>query len=840
MKKLVTCMLFAGIVWSPLSSMQAQAQTESAVEVEQIIVTATRREESLQEVPVAVTALSAEALDRAGVIDLRSLDTVVTSFNMNSTQTESEGTTLRIRGVGTTGNNIGLESAVGVFLDDVYLSRPGIALGDLMDVEQVEVLRGPQGTLFGRNTSSGAISIRTRKPNLTENESFVNVTAANFSGQNIQAGFSGPILQDVLGFRLSGAYRKQDGFLKSTAGGESLSRDRISLRGQLLWNISDTADLRLIADYSDASEQCCDAVIMQDTQASLLGSYLVAGLPGNGGVSASGLDALENLTTNGEEFQNGFDQSGLSAELNLELGGDVDLTWLTSFRSFDSYSEQSEFVGLKIYSVGPDVAEGHPTIIDIDTVTSELRLTGESGRLSWMVGAFLSDEEILFQQGLGLGADYTANMDAMLWRFAFGPVLGAAPLLAQVPLATGGVFGDVLAAPSPALAFAGGASSAGAYAQNIFTQEGFSWSVFTQNTIDLTDRLGLVVGLRWIDEKKDGAFRQGTAQNDACFNTIANAGALAAGAAGTGLEVVAGTIGAFSAGYACFPFAVPADVVPGQPQSFDQTYTDDELAWTAKLTYDFTNSTSAYASFTHGFKAGGFNLDATAAAGGASPQFAAETNDAVEIGLKSQFLDDRVRANLAVWDYDLENFQVLEFTGVQFKTFNVPTASSQGAEIELATSFSEHLDLNFGYTYADSAYPDDCDGGLSDGPPQVSTLCGALMTNSPLNTATLGFDYQDNMGNLAYFLAGNYRWVDDRRTSTQPRLDLDVMESQGMLNLRAGIGTEDGRWTLELWGANLTDERIRNVTFNIPLRVGARGSFLAAPRTYGLTLRTTL
>ena len=122
------------------------------------------RSENLQAVPIAVTAFSAESLDKAGVRDIRALDQVSASFNLNSSQTESGGTTLRVRGVGTTGNNTGLESAVGIFLDGVYLSRPGIALGDLLDVSQVELLRGPQGTLFGRNTSAGALNVKTLKP----------------------------------------------------------------------------------------------------------------------------------------------------------------------------------------------------------------------------------------------------------------------------------------------------------------------------------------------------------------------------------------------------------------------------------------------------------------------------------------------------------------------------------------------------------------------------------------------------------------------------------------------------------------------------------------------------
>jgi len=125
-------------------------QLTSAQILDEIVVTATRRAQNIQDIPVSVTAVTPAQLERQGVDDIGELGNVSASFNLQSSQTESQGTSIRIRGVGTTGNNIGLESAVGVFIDGVYLSRPGIALGDLVDVEAIEVLRGPQGTLFGR------------------------------------------------------------------------------------------------------------------------------------------------------------------------------------------------------------------------------------------------------------------------------------------------------------------------------------------------------------------------------------------------------------------------------------------------------------------------------------------------------------------------------------------------------------------------------------------------------------------------------------------------------------------------------------------------------------------
>jgi outer membrane receptor protein involved in Fe transport len=421
------------------------------------------------------------------------------------------------------------------------------------------------------------------------------------------------------------------------------------------------------------------------------------------------------------------------------------------------------------------------------------------------------------------------------------PVLGPADGLADVPLATGGTFGDVLAADNQALAFSGGVDSLGAYAQNEFEQKGKAWSIFTHNTWSVTEKLDLVLGLRYVDETKDGRFSQFEANNPACLNAVANAGALGAGAAGTGLEAVAGTIGAFSAGYACFPFATPADTgIPILPATFDDTFEDDELIYTGKGIFSFTDNVSMYLSYTHGFKSGGFNLDSTAAVGGADPRFDSEKIDAWEIGLKSEFWDRRVRLNAALFDYDLEDFQVLEFTGVQFVTFNVPKAQSRGAELEVSALATENLELSLGYMYADSKYPSDCDGGDTSNP-QVSSLCGAQFTNAPENVVTAGAAWDGTIGNsLMYFLSGNLRWEDDRRTSTQPGLDLDFQEANTKLHLRAGIGGISGNWMFEIWGDNVTDEQTKNVTFNTPLRVGSRGSYLEAPRTYGATFRVRI
>lgn len=832
--------VLAGVLGVAASALAQEAppatEPEPSGGVEEIIVTSTKREENIQDVPLAVTALSALQVERAGIKDLRDLPTLSPSFNMNSSQTESQGTTLRIRGVGTTGNNIGLESAVGVFLDGVYLSRPGIALGDLVDVQQIEVLRGPQGTLFGRNTSAGALNIKTKKPDLSEPEYWANATVGNLGTYGVQAGVSAPIVAERLGFRFSGAWRTQDGLVKSTTGAESNTRDRYSLRGQLYWAINDDLDIRFIGDYGKAEEECCDAPITFETPLVAAGAYAAAGLPANAGVTVSGHGAVKDRDSNAEQFENPYEQWGISAELNWDLGP-ASVVYLLAYRDFNAESVQhSDFVSLDVFSVPGNT--GFNSFDDITTFSQEFRVQGELDRLDWMVGIYWSQEEIEELGTLQLGSDFSEYISGSGWWGAITPLAGSA--LDAIPLPLGGTFGAARLSPDAARAFADGVDPAGSFAANRYRQNSDGWSIFTHNTFHVTDKFDATVGLRWIDEEKHGSYNQVAASNQACTNTIANA-AVIPSAAVRGIAV----------GFMCFPFAVVADQ-PGSPAgTFDDIFSDEELAYTFALAYAFLEDVNAYASYSHGFKAGGFNLDATAAGGGANPSFLSETTDAYEIGVKTLLFDGRVRGNLAVFHMEMEDFQVLEFTGVRFQTFNVAKAKSTGFEVELVANLLEGLDLSASVTWADARYPGSC-GGNGAVPAQVASLCGNDLTNAPEWASVLGASYEDDLpwGGLSYFVNGSMRIESDRRTSTQAvdptsrvRSVDDIQENNEKVNLRAGLSGEEGHWTVEMWAMNVFDKQTKNVTFNTPLRgisavgTSSRGVFIEQPRMYGATVR---
>ncbi|WP_422345055.1 TonB-dependent receptor domain-containing protein [Parasphingorhabdus sp.] len=459
-----------------------------------------------------------------------------------------------------------------------------------------------------------------------------------------------------------------------------------------------------------------------------------------------------------------------------------------------------------------------------------------------MVGGYYSDEDITQSTNFGLGADYDRLVGALLAAGTGGATLNpASPLFAgATPLQT-------LTGIDPATV----------RTTNAYTQSSKSWSVFTHNTLEVAQGLKLTVGLRYSDESKDGSFTQPAINNDLCPATLGQifAGGLPGGA-GSPL-----TNSYFGLG--CFAFVAPAigtDANPFPlPRPFVSEFSDEELIYTGKVSYEFADPVTVYASFTHGYKSGGFNLDSTAASGGADPRFASEEVDAYEVGLKAKFLDNAVTLNVAGFHEEFTDFQVLEFTGAQFTTFNVPSAKSTGVEIETVIRPDDNFTINGGLTYTDARYPNDCAGTQTSA--NVLSLCGNSLTNAPKWVGIMGATYDRDLGDsLKFFVNGQIRMESDRRTSTQaivvpnaaaitaagsvqaavdvaPLNPFDVQNGTVKINMRAGLGDIDDAWGIEAWVTNLTNEVTRGVTFNTVLRSGSRSTFIQEPRMFGVTLR---
>jgi outer membrane receptor protein involved in Fe transport len=825
---------------------------------EPIIVTATLRAMDVQDIPLAVTAVAPEALERQGVNDIKNLASISPSINIQSSQTETQGTSIKIRGVGTTGNNTGLESSVGVFIDGVYQSRPGVALGDLVDIERLEILRGPQGTLFGRNTSAGALNVSTKRPSLSTTEGFVNASYGNYDFMNLQGGVSLPVVQDVAGVRLSGTWRKRDGYLKSPTGAESNDRDRYMLRGQLYIEPNADVSIRLLADYAKTDEQCCEAVIVRETELAPFSAF--HGLASDG-VDQSGLSALKNLSINGGPYKNGSKQWGTSAELKWDLGG-AKLTSVTAYRKFDSSSTTvGGFTANDTYTVGNGAPTSRVGILPsgdhIKTFTQELRLQGTAvnDHVDWLVGGFYSSEKIRADQTMTLNADFQKTGSA----FNFANAAGVNPLFALTALGNAGV----------------PVNANGNYAENRFLQDASSYSVFTHNVISFTDKLSLTLGARYVNETKDASF------NQLAGTTGAGASACQASVNGVLTGGVPAPLRAGMIGINCFPFATsvaltaPAAVGGGLasaklplPRVWAQEFKDDEITYTAQLGYKANEDLLLYAGYSHGFKSGGFNLDpqsATLQNSGAilaglatgtivapvyaDPSFKSEKVNQIEVGVKAT-LFGAIKANLALFDMKMSDFQVLEFTGVQFLTFNVNSARSTGAELELFGKLNDNISANVSATYANARYPSNCaDGVAVAARPSTLRLCGQDLTNAPRFAGVVGMTYNGPLNDTGWNLLvnGNVNYSDSRTTRT---IDTDTnglpvplaqQENYFKMNARIGLTTPDDRYTFELWGTNLTNEITRGITANTPLRGGAGTrsliGFVEEPRMYGMTVR---
>jgi len=837
------------------------AMPAMAQDADEIIVTATKRATSIQDVPLAVTVVNPAQLEAQGVASIKDLGSVAAGFNIQSSQTETQGTSIRIRGVGTTGNNIGLESAVGVFIDGVYQSRPGIALGELTDIESLELLRGPQGTLFGRNTSAGALNIRTKAPDFDGFSGFADFTYGNFDLINVQGGVNFTASEN-LAFRVNGSYRQRDGFLTSSIDPdiESNNRDRFLIKGQALWQPTDLTSLRIIADYSESDENCCAAVTLSASPA--LGAAQADLFPALG--FEDGLEAL--VFNDDTEFENGSESFGVSGELVHDFGF-AEATLIGSYRDFAANSFQGDFNGSAQYEV---------TALDDDirTITAELRFQGEAfdDRLDWLIGGYWADETIDEVFALELGPDFSSSIG--LANFGNAGTLG---------LFSGAGFGlsQALAGQTPTFV---PQSSVGQTADNLFSQDATSLSIFTHNIFSITDKLDLTVGARYNDDSKDGQFQQLSSTNsDACVASLTLAGGLNGpnpgvvegilagfvpdtdpttpendGLATVTMPVFSGFLANSAAVINCFGFtspvlsALPQDNAAAlgfgaaiSPQEFDDTFNDSEFIYTIKLDYDVTDNLLAYASFAHGYKAGGFNLDPTAAVGGSDPRFNSEEVDTYEIGLKSTLADGRIRLNVTGFFSTFDDFQVLEFTGTQFQTFNVDDVTSEGVEVELFAQLSDAVSVNAAVTYADAEYGDDCDAGGTIS--QAVPLCGFALTNAPEFSSVFGITYDGDLGDTGWGLLGNINLStqSDRRTSTNPFLPastvtgrgpreelapFDEQESVTKINARIGLSLPDDRATIEFWGLNITDEITRSITFNTPLQGASRSAFAESPR----------
>ncbi|HEX5787760.1 MAG TPA: TonB-dependent receptor [Woeseiaceae bacterium] len=813
----------------------AFAAGPAAAQIEEIIVTATKREESVQDIPVAVSAYSGAELEKAGVTDIRGLMQLSPSFMLSTTGSETGGTTARIRGVGTQGNNPGLESAVGMYVDGVYRNRSTVGYMDFGPVERIEVLRGPQGTLFGKNTSVGVIAVHTEAPNTEGLDGYARLTGGDWSLFKGELGINGPIGGGGWAAGIDGVYVRRDGFYEDQLAGEDYNtRDRGLVRAQIAYAGGGPLSMRFIADAATRDEQCCGGV------------YIVKGArtdpaievldPGVQTSDAADPYARETYTTPGVSLNETSDEGGVSGEI-VWTADSFELTSITAWRNWES-----EAGGDLDYS-GGDILFREPEDLfqSFETLSQEFQLSGGSDRFSWLVGLFYIDEDLDTTLSNTVGAqysDFTRQVLGVSGDYALG-----------LP------FGTVVNGLPPFSAIGAG-TNPGDGANDFWHTQSESLALYTRETFSLTDDLRLTVGLRYTTEDKELEGIVDTT-GTSCAGLLALTGFDPNNPGGPITPVLGGLTNG----------ALALQCLGGTLNStLDGAYVDsrseDRLSGTVNLAYFFSDDVMGYASYSNGYKSGGYNLDRSGldpdtvldgdtAGPNAATNFGVRTDvnalefeeelvDAFEFGLKSVLADGRSIVNLAVYHQEFENFQLNTFNGLTFFVVTLDEVVSKGVELEFQNSWTDYVYTSLGIGYNDARYADDVQ--RSDGVP-AGSLAGATLTHAPewSVTGTLNWEMQvsDGWGAFAFLDA---RWTDSHNTGS----DLDPEKHQPsytVVNGRIGLVSDDDRWSIELWAQNLFDEEYIQVAFDSPIQntAGAQplesySAFLGDPRTWGMTL----
>ncbi|QIL01699.1 TonB-dependent receptor [Sphingomonas sinipercae] len=904
-----------------------------------IVITANRRNEALSDVPIAVSAVTSESLENSGASDIRALTQLSPSLLVSSTSSEGGAAVARIRGVGTVGDNPGLESSVGVFIDGVYRSRTGTGLTELGAVDRIEVLRGPQGTLFGRNTSAGLISVITARPRF-HTEAYGQLDIGNFDLRRVELGVTGP-LSSTVAARLDGVYMQRDGFVRDVISGRDINdRDRWLLRGQVLVQPNDDVSFRLIADYAKRDEECCAAVYLPTFDVTAAGqqpSSLAAALTARGAIINDDPFARRVSVTPGRSYRSDVVDGGLSGELVYDFGA-AELTSITAYR-YNKYTrgQDADFNNLDILYRDDDGGAFNR----FKTFSQELRLQGTSGPLDWLVGGYYANEKLRVRDNLAYGEDYQEFVNCRVASTPGGPLatfydpnstncLNATTLNAAQAQLTAGItqlstgiaqltaaINQLQAIPNRtpqqeaqlqgalaqraglqatlatlipqaqlvgAINFTPGNPGLGSVANalgipgngafdvasnDLYDQTSNNLALFTHNIFSITPQLKLTVGARYTRERK---------KLDATL---------------TGANPFCTAISQVPAFADVRPLVCVIPDLPGGQLTQSDSKTESKVSGTVVLSYKPTDQLLTYASYSRGYKAGGYNLDRASLPrfsknGYVLPtatlndlQFDPEINDAVEVGAK--YNGRGFDVNVAVFQQLFDDFQLNLFNGISFEVETVNGCDndlggadtdydsdtgtctgklkhgvrSRGVELEVFARPTRDLSLNFGTTYVNSRYSKNLVGSDAESATsrELFQLPGRRISNSAAWTSTGSITWTPPIG--AGGLEGLV-YLDARHSTTyNTGSDLDVEKTQKgytVFNGRVGIHGPDNMWAIELWGRNLFDKNYIQVGFDAPLQGSGTtravdsgfiarstqlfGAFLAEPRTFGMTLRT--
>jgi len=791
-----------------IASSSALAQNDKPA-LEEVLVTATKREQSLQEIPLSVAAVTGEKLNETGTKTLADLTTLVP--NIHFTQT-GLSTQMRIRGIGSD-NSQGFEQSVGVYVDGIFRGRAQLFRAPMFDMERVEVMRGPQSTLFGKNSIAGALDLITAKPTDELTGYLTGSYETEFGTKEITTVVSGP-LSDTLRGRI--ALRKQDdpGYFENTyKNTDEPEQDVFSGRLSLEWEPNDSTVISYIGERSTFDTVGRPIEITQDQGA-------VAGAPGYnqtlqaiaprfGGLAVPPFESELNYQrqTDAAEFSNN-EMTSHTLKAQWDVNG-YTITSLTGHIEYD-YQENCDcdFIPTNVFDLQLDE--------EYSQQSQEMRIASPlGGKVDWLAGVF-------FQR-------YDQQFDDLL-RVPTGSIL---------PGLVGSAYAEVPALASFVLPLITEFTNTGV-ARN-FNQESLMQSAFGQLTWNINDEFRIIAGGRYTSETKEAHKELHTIDLSTGNPWQAPAGLmLPPGLTPPGIYA-SDTFKADTEEAAGITDLATGRVSPGH----DIEETRSESAFTPLLIaqWDISDDTSTYLSWTKGFKAGGFDprSNRMSAFG-----FDEEKAKALELGFKTTTWEDRNEVNVALYRTEYEDLQVSQFDGaVGFNVGNAKETRVQGLEVDGRVAVSNHLVASYGVSLLDFEYVDFKNGNCYFGQAENGAdtngdginecdYTGQSGVYTPDYTINLGFDYRRDLSRSLEFAAIlDTQFVDGH----QVHVNLDPegeIDAYSLVGLRLQIGGE--HWHAALLGKNLLDEEIITYSANAPLsessfETNTYYSFLNRPRT---------
>ncbi|MES2860240.1 MAG: TonB-dependent receptor [Pseudomonadota bacterium] len=750
-----------------------QTVTPSVAQLGDIVVTARRREERAQEVPIALTVIGGEQLEETNTYNVGQLTQQAPSVQLLSSNPRN--TAITIRGIGASYGlaNDGLEQGVGIYVDQVYYARPATATLDFVDLERIEILRGPQGTLFGKNTTAGALNITTRDASFTPSGT-AEVTVGSLNFLQAKATITGPIIDDTLAGRLSIVSTRRDGTLENARVGRNQNdQHSFAVRGQLLWQPTEQLTIRAYGDWNRQLLECCTQVFVTAgaTLKPLAQQY--AALSAGRGYAVPSTNPYDRLADVDADIQADQWQAGGSLIVDYDFGN-VLFTSISAYREWDwEPANDRDYIGLDI--IRQSANPSHQ-----DQTTQEFRLSSVgSNRIDWVGGLYY------FNQTVATNGVTEYGRDASYWLLAAGT-------------------------PDALLD--------GYKIFNVSSIETTSYAAFGQATWNVTDRLKITPGLRYTHEEKSGDYTA----------TVAG-----------GLVTTDPTLLSRRLGIA-------------RPQQYAAEISDGSLSGQIAVSYELAPDVLTYVSYASGFKSGGINMAGLPTTAAGLPALTTvevrpEEVTTWELGLKTQFFDRRVTANLAAYSTDIADFQanVVDAGPGALRGYlaNVELVEIKGVELDLNARPTDAIDLYANVAWTDGEYTSFKNGpcplervGASTAAcdlsgkdlPGVSPWAIALGGELHGPGSMLGLS-----GELFVGADASYRSTYNSDAAVSRYTEI---EGYSLLNLRAGFRSADG-WEASVFVKNALDEEYLQF---VSVQTGNSGLVIGNPgdeRTVGVTLR---